>query len=56
MNNTKNYYFHINIEISTNMEASSKKEAIKYLKDLFEREHNLTLTDEEIKYTGEDKD
>lgn len=25
MNNTKNYYFHINIEIATNMEASSKK-------------------------------
>jgi hypothetical protein len=53
--NTKNYYFNIDIKISTNMEASSKEEAVRFLKDLFERDHNLELTDDEITYEGEDK-
>ena len=52
---TKNYYFEITIRIATNMEARNKKEAIRYLKDLFERDHNIRLVDEEIEYTGEDK-
>lgn len=56
MNNTKNYYFSIDIKISTNMEAETREQAIEFLKDLFENDHNMRLTDDEITYEGEDNE
>jgi hypothetical protein len=52
---TKNYYFSIEVKFSANMEASSKEEAIRFLKDFYAREHHLDLTDDEIVYEGEDE-
>jgi hypothetical protein len=38
------------------MEAETKAQAIEFLKDLFERDHHIRLTDDEITYEGEDKE
>ena len=44
----KPYFVAIKIEFVMNLEATDKKHAVELVKDIFEQEHNLELTDKEI--------